>query len=416
MPEDWTITTCPGCSQQFKAPNDLEAGDAIACPACGEEIITEAPAQESSLSPLPPRARKTVDLDLPEMMIKEANPAVNNPLPDIEDAPSGPKLDNISAIKKSEDLEPLVEDAPQERVMRTKDRQQIVGWDEQESRHEGIKFTTLLKFLLFAVPLICGAIFLATKVQSKREKEDNLFELPEGSAEIVLDDSNKPESVVPLLEKSSSVEFYDTAMLTLENFLNAPDTETRAKFVRDPQRVRPLMEQYYQTHSSGPISFKSLPTKETTTIAKGFHISSITRKDFTVLPVVMARAPNEDRLVVDWESFVGYNEMSFAEFREQRPTSPTLFRVRAKFDDYYNFDFDEKTYGCLQLGDLELTEAIYGYIERGSELWEKMYLDLVNARVDFMILKLAFPEDPKSPNQVFVDDYITAGWMLEEAL
>ncbi len=119
-------------------------------------------------------------------------------------------------------------------------------------------------------------------------------------------------------------------------------------------------------------------------------------------------AIEEDHFLVDWESFVGYSEMSLSKFMEEKPGSATLFRVRAKPDDYYNFNFTAKQYQCLRLTNMEQTTVIYGYVMKGSGL-----LSSLQSGKEFFTLRLRYPEKSKSANQVIIDEVITSGWVIE---
>jgi len=192
----------------------------------------------------------------------------------------------------------------------------------------------------------------------------------------------------------------------VRTFLEADELNVRKAVTRAIERVEPLMKEYYASNDPGPIKYKSISDYRQSVITDEFYLMEVILHDSSKITTVVAL--EEGSFVVDWESFVGYSEMSLAQFMKEQPKEPTLFRVRVEYDDYFNFDFTDKTHKCLRLSDLNRTNVIYGYVQMKSELLPK----LKQGRERLSIVRIRYPENPKSSNQVLIDEVITHGWVL----
>ena len=200
---------------------------------------------------------------------------------------------------------------------------------------------------------------------------------------------------------------HEKASVAIENFLNAGTLDERKSFSRSLQRVEPLMDRYYETHNPGPIKYQSLANQQNSSSVKDYYIIGVTLEDLSMAYAILAI--EQDRFLIDWESFVGYSEMSLGKFQEDQPGKPTLFRLRVKPDDYYNFNFTAEDYQCLHLSDMNQTTVIYGYVLKG----QGPISSLQPGQEEFFTLRLRYPENPKTANQVIIDEVITSGWIIE---
>ena len=68
---------------------------------------------------------------------------------------------------------------------------------------------------------------------------------------------------------------------------------------------------------------------------QGFYLLKISFNDFSIRPVIISY--ENRKMLIDWESFIGYSEMSLDEFVDNKLKEPTMFRFHAKIDDYFNY-------------------------------------------------------------------------------
>lgn len=116
---------------------------------------------------------------------------------------------------------------------------------------------------------------------------------------------------------------------TLRGFFSSPTVESKLAFVRDEQRVRPMMEQFHREHTVTRQDWKGLGwvlSVEEPGFRLGYAEATFTDAE----PVILTIEEQEDETFrVDWESSVRYGELAWSEFIRTQPTTPKLFRLIA---------------------------------------------------------------------------------------
>ena len=198
----------------------------------------------------------------------------------------------------------------------------------------------------------------------------------------------------------------------LRQFLQAPNWQQRALTVRNQLRVAPLMSTYYSKNSDGPILFDSLVEAEEVPPRFTEHVVVFEgggRRTATV-----EHTPSGPR--VDWESFVGCGDMAWSDFLQAKPTSPVLFRVLVSPAGHYENSFaDPSQLKCYSLRSIAEPGAkvVYGYLDRHSPQARELdyWLELNNEEAVPMILRLKFPADASADFQVWIHQFVQAGWV-----
>jgi hypothetical protein len=122
---------------------------------------------------------------------------------------------------------------------------------------------------------------------------------------------------------------------------------------------------------------------------------------------------HDGHLKVDWDSWVGWSEMTWEEFRTKKPTEPVLFRVQLSTVDYFNFAFqDDNEWSSYRLDSKDGMESMYGYVKRTGEL-DKRLRPPDPADMTKWTLKLKFPPNATSDKQVLIDSIVTDGWLVK---
>lgn len=196
-------------------------------------------------------------------------------------------------------------------------------------------------------------------------------------------------------------------------FLATTTIQERLKYVRHPQRVGPLMEDFYRDHEFKTYTFELVGKYLPASLSKHPFIAlSVRTKEDESLPVLVE--DGEDGLLVDWESFVCYNPMSPEEFLEVCPTEPVKMRVYASFDHFYAYEFaEESEYICFRLEFRDFETPVFGYVRRGTTV-EQKFREVFgpqggNLRKP-LILSLRFPEGGKGKRSVVIDDIESTLW------
>jgi len=204
----------------------------------------------------------------------------------------------------------------------------------------------------------------------------------------------------------------------VRKYNDASDWKDRLLYVHEPQRVGKLMENYYEKQRSVDPVMGALMDQGRYKI-DGTEIVLLTYRSARLEgKLEVALRPNESgRLVIDWESLVGYSETSFADLMKTKTTTPTLVRALVKLDDYYNYEFsDTKEFLSLKLTAADSDDFVHAYCKRDSIIGRWITEDLGNevstSLVKGYTLWVSYPQDAKS-NRCLNLVQISAGrWII----
>ncbi len=218
---------------------------------------------------------------------------------------------------------------------------------------------------------------------------------------------------LPEIMRRSEVDVLAEAEVLAREFLNASSTEEILPLVRDPQTVAQRIGRIHPDGRIEPRGLSQFNPSGAVGYRGAFASVDALDKDFAPLQIAFVQTP--EGLKIDWESFVGWSDMPWEEFVENRPTEPHVFRVTLKQVDYYNFDFSDDTqWQSYSLASPDGEHVLYGYAERGSILDQRVKPDDAKQSIA-VTLALRFPENPEGRGQVIIDDYIVEGWVTDDA-
>ena len=198
----------------------------------------------------------------------------------------------------------------------------------------------------------------------------------------------------------------------LSEFLQSPNWKQRVDLVRDRTRVAQLMSIYYAKNADGPIAFDSIV--EATEISPKLSQHVVVFEGGGRRTATVEQTPSGPR--VDWESFVGAGEMGWSDFLDLKLAAPTLFRVLVSPAGHFEHQFgDPAVLQCYSLRNISEPGAkvVYGYAEKGSTLAKALdyQLQLSEDATVPMILRLKFPTDAPVDFQVWIHQFVQAGWV-----
>lgn len=196
-----------------------------------------------------------------------------------------------------------------------------------------------------------------------------------------------------------------------KHFLQAKSIDEVKQWIRMPEATLPKIRSW--------LGEKPYSAPGFTGQAGDYEFST---RDGLAVVIVPVRTTNHEKgnLVLvkepagwraDWESWVGWSEMSWQEFRSSKPAEPKLFRVIVSKVDYYNFGFkDELEWRSYRLDSPDREDSLFGYAKRGSD---------TDVRIDprdatdgkRMLVTLKFPPDSPGNNQVLIDRIVAEGWV-----
>lgn len=424
--DDQGDINCPYCEYAIRV-SELPKNNKIRCPGCKKTIDDV----QSRLIPLASAINSLPDkkTDKPEIIVEnliQENTVDKNELTQKQDLSlegsksNNSEPENFENFKSTEDLEYDEEFVKKQAELAQEfaiSQSKILNWEENADEVSSGKRSNRIIFTLIALIVTSLVVYISFKGITKNNAAMKGIEIFFESKTPEKENSSIPKTKTfdDLLKQMESLELHELVSASLEEFLNSDDIEAKIKLSRSSERVIPLMRKYYQNYDDGPIAFRRISSagEKGTGIIDGFYLIKVSFPDFSILPVILAY--ENDRIVVDWESFVGYSEITLSEFISKKPRNSTLMRLNASSDNYFNYQFQEDMYRCLYLRNPEDTEAVYGYIERGGRADDQLSRIIESGQsIRFLTLKIQYPKKLGGKNQVIIDEIVTSGWLIKE--
>ena len=227
-----------------------------------------------------------------------------------------------------------------------------------------------------------------------------------------------------IIEKEKQEEIdAETQVSTIEgavrHFFDSRSVEEMLRYVRHPERVRPLMEGYYAESALKPLRIERFLSLEPLTIDHSASYWAVfCELEGAVQSQLMLESASVNEAKVDWETFVCYQPMDWDEFAKSRPEGFTGdFRVYVKKDELHSHEFsDSRTFDCYRLTALNGDEVLFGYLPRGLALGlrlDKLTAGNENQGVS-MLLRLHVPKDIESPRGVVIKEIVSLRWFFTD--
>lgn len=259
-------------------------------------------------------------------------------------------------------------------------------------------------FALIGLILAGGLIWSLSGVKEAEVKADQI----RVATESVLGNEAKEE-----LEASKLVERIET---TIRKFFDATSVESLARLARDPERVRPLMEHYYEG--------KAVPASRLVRIKPLQPLTLENRANFWMTTVELADQPNRNLVIeipdtgeprIDWETLVCYQPMKWDNFVTERPTGSSFdFRVYLEQDSFFSHEFaDSARWNSFRLTAPDSMETLFGYANVNGETASAL-LDLLarnQGRRTSAILRVTIPEGLQSRRGVVIEKLLSPRWL-----
>lgn len=196
-------------------------------------------------------------------------------------------------------------------------------------------------------------------------------------------------------------------------FLEAKTVEEMLPLVRNPDVAGERMRAFYQEPGVIPPGLSSFNARGGLSLKGKMMSVSVVTRDFDQR--MMAFFDTPQGLKIDWESWAGWSEISWEDFRTKKPEEGHVFRVTLSPVEYYNFAFaDEKKWQSYRLESPDREHSIYGYAPKDSLLDQQLRPDADTKKL-FLMLSLKFPSGATADNQVEIERFVTEGWVEEES-
>ncbi len=203
---------------------------------------------------------------------------------------------------------------------------------------------------------------------------------------------------------------------TMAAFWKTTDWKAKLRYVRSPDRVSPLMQNYYEGHhheepAVGALNTCTFQRHGSTRIVTLNYAGTGIGKRVSVILITQTGDP----YLIDWEFYTGSGDMDWADFKQQHPTEPKLFRGYLTEDNYFNYEFADNTrFASYHIESVDGLQSVNAFCEKGSDLADRLYglsQRTGGAKVPVAV-QLAFPEQAKSDHCVKLSALIADRWLL----
>jgi hypothetical protein len=361
----WSGFVCPDCRFVFRVPRDHD-GKGIVCPSCRRLLKIPVPGDLPTplVAPLRRTAAEESPADEPPQMTRKKR--------------RGKKPE------RGENLEWEHKNRGTRRGEKSQMRMMLIGG--------GILFALIVAGVIAGLygggP--AGNAALVPTVLPKKAEPAKVDE-----AAIQRSESSLAAEAEPLARK----------------FLEATEVEEILPLVRDPGVVESRIRKQYADGKIPAVGFSQFNVSGSG-VRRGSAISYLVRTgDQEQKSMDFIDGPGG--LKIDWESWVGWSEISWQELVQSKSTTAHVFRLYLSPVEYYNFDFkDDLKWQAYRLESPDQETSIYGYVEKGSML-DKQIRPTTDVKSLPLTLSLRFPEKAASSNQVLIERLVTDGWVEE---
>ena len=198
-------------------------------------------------------------------------------------------------------------------------------------------------------------------------------------------------------------------------FFAATEVEVLAHLVRQPERVRPLMDHYYAEQPL--VCHEILEIKPLQPLTLNQHANFwLQTVEFTNHQTrsILIEILDSGQAKVDWESFVCYQPMKWDTFVNERPAGVSFdFRVYLKPDSFFSHEFaDSNHWNCFQLTTLDGREILFGYAKANEDTTREILevLKQCNGHQASVIVRVNIPEGLQSHRGVVIEKLLSPRW------
>ncbi len=194
-------------------------------------------------------------------------------------------------------------------------------------------------------------------------------------------------------------------------FMEATRIEAILPLVRHPQAAEARIRQQYP---DGEIPAPGISVFNTTALddfGAGGAAVTVSTRDHEEKTLNFVNGP--DGMKIDWESWIGWSDLSWEEFMATKPATSHVFRLILSPVDYYNFGFNEEKWRSYRLLSPDQEHALYGYAEKEGLVEGQLRHAGADQSLSLM-LSLKFPAGATSNNQVVIERLVSDSWVENE--
>lgn len=377
------VLTCFSCGGKLRTPRST-IGTSVGCPACHAQIQVKDP---SAATPMIVDPRRKLGLAPRGESAPVPDPSFKDRLRNTTDASLQVDPDNPVMIRRD--------------LRKARHGDTLTHWEtkpKSSKRHARSRRVMYLLSGTGALATLALIVIFWQRLSAPHSQPNSTIPIPEE---------------LPL-ELQATSDFRSQVWDTVSRFATAATPEDFLPFIRDRGRVEPLIRKFYTKDNPWtPLALAKKPDLSSLAVHRSFVVFDIPRQDFSTVPIALEQTPQG--FLVDWESFVAYSDLSWAELRHQRPRQPVMLRAVLRPIDYWNMDFPSaETHRCFQLSDKHGDNILYGYVRKGSPVEARIAKTLLTASFINVVLHVKYPETSTNDRQLEITDVIEKGWIFRD--
>lgn len=240
-------------------------------------------------------------------------------------------------------------------------------------------------------------------VMGLRESEEKVEEVRREVIETVLDEGEALEQAHDFVEGLEE---------HLASYLASDEVGERAKLVRDPERVRPLMDDWYSARPLEGGEYAGIRVCQPITVeGRPFWVVSVAVTDGEPHDFLVEQL-DDDRVLIDWETKVAYQPMRWDDYVVGEGEPAGEFRVRLQPDVFHTSDFPEEEWSSYRLTAPGSDEFMFGFAPRDGVLGGRLeeVAKLGRWEPAAAILKLRRPGEGGVRRTVVIEDLVSPNW------
>ena len=232
--------------------------------------------------------------------------------------------------------------------------------------------------------------------------------------------------VITVLDKQEELEPAELVNSLFENisaYFAAESISEKLRFVRHPDRVKVLMEEYYGQNEIKTKDLARLLSQSPATLDYRLYNGVFVEMADGSKDSVLVELLDGGDTKIDWEVDVCYLPVPWDEYIEKRPVGSFRMRVYVQKVDYYAYEFsDDEKYTSYQLTTRDFDGHLYAYALNDSKAGQKInaYMNKVKKKgqkgLQSMLLDVSFPRESTGLNQLVIDELVAVSWVYSKPL
>ena len=220
------------------------------------------------------------------------------------------------------------------------------------------------------------------------------------------EEANEVEAVLPAPVAEAATQF-----------LKARNAEELLASVADRTVLERVIRQHIAIHPWQPLEFTKLNLHRHAVNNDRHWRLEASLRDGSLREVNVVLDHDTHR--VDWPSYVAWSTMGWRQFMNEKPEDIQVFRVLAEDATRYDHAFaDAQSLHSVRLSDPsdKSSPPIFAYVDRNSTVGTEVEFHLrENSEKPLpLTLRLRYPSDPMTDDQVWIDSVVTAGWITRD--